>query len=279
MTGLIFDIQRFSIHDGPGIRTTVFFKGCNLRCAWCHNPESQNGKPELMFYKDKCTGCGKCEEFCEKSFTESCISCGKCAAVCKFDARQLCGREADLQEIMSTVRRDIKFYETSGGGVTFSGGEPLLQIDFLVELLKMCKSEGIHTAIETAGCVSFERFEKILPYTDLFLFDIKSLSLEKHKKFTGADNALILENARKLKEKNANILFRMPVVPEYNDDEAAAIAEFAKPKEIELMPYHSICKGKYDALGREFLTRNVQPPSAEYIDFIKNSIFHIPYFS
>ncbi len=272
MTGIIFDIQRFSIHDGPGIRTTVFLKGCNIRCIWCHNPESQNANPELMLYKEKCTGCGKCKEFCEKAFTDDCEKCGKCAEVCKFGARRLCGKEVSAEEIMQTVRRDKKFYEASGGGVTFSGGEPLLQVDFLLELLKKCKEENIHTAIETAGCVSFEHFCKILPYTDLFLFDIKSVDREKHKNFTGADNELVLQNARKLKAKNAEIIFRMPIVPGYNDREVSAAAELAKPNKLELMPYHSICKGKYDALGRIFTTCDVAEPTSEYMDCIKRKI-------
>ncbi len=268
MTGMIFDIQRFSIHDGPGIRTTVFLKGCNLHCVWCHNPESQSCRPELMLYKDKCTGCKKCKELCEKAFTDSCERCGKCTEVCKFGARQLCGIETDTSEVMKALRRDKKFYENSGGGITFSGGEPMLQTDFLLELLKMCKAEGMHTAVETAGCVGFERFETVLPYTDLFLFDIKSLNSEKHKKFTGEGNMLILENARKLKEKNVSIIFRMPVVPMYNDDEALAVTEFAKPYEVEFLPYHSICKSKYDVLGREFLTRDAEEPSADYMSLL-----------
>ncbi len=270
MTGLIFDIQRFSIHDGPGIRSTAFLKGCNMRCAWCHNPESQSIKPELMFYKDKCNSCGKCREFCEKAFTLSCEKCGKCAEICLSGARRLCGKEVDTQSITDIILRDKKFYEASGGGVTFSGGEPLMQIDFLLELLKMCKNEGIHTAIETAGCVGFEQFEKLLPYTDLFLFDLKAMNNEKHIKFTGVKNELILENAQKLKEKNANIIFRMPVIPGYNNCEALLLTEFAKPYEIEFMPYHSICKGKYEALGRKFLTADVEEPSEEYMKGIIN---------
>ncbi len=269
MTVIIFDIQRFSIHDGPGIRTTVFLKGCNMKCIWCHNPESQSGAPELMFYSEKCTLCGKCKQFCERAFTEKCENCGKCASVCASEARKLCGREVEKQEIMSIICRDMEFYKTSGGGVTFSGGEPLLQTDFLAELLKECKLKGIHTAVETAGCVSFECFEKVSDYVDLFLFDLKALDSDKHRELTGVRNELILQNAQKLKNRKANVIFRIPVVPEYNGNEISELIELAKPNEFELMPYHSFCKGKYDALGRVFQTADAKEPSEDYIKGIK----------
>ena len=164
----IFDIQRDSFVDGPGIRTTVFFKGCNLHCAWCHNPESQSAKPQMMFYKNKCTGCGKCREKCPHNL-ESCDLCGKCTVYCPHDAREICGKEYTVDEVLREIRKDKTFYKTSGGGVTFSGGECMLQIEFLTKILKACKENGIHTAVDTAGHVPFEFFERIIPYTDLFL--------------------------------------------------------------------------------------------------------------
>ncbi len=262
-TGIIFNIQRFCLHDGDGIRTTVFFKGCNLSCIWCHNPESQSFKPQLMFYKDKCTGCGKCKDFCDNAFGDNCKACGKCADACRAKARQLCGYEIDSDEVMHTIERDVKFYNTAGGGVTFSGGEPMLQLEFLKELLVKCKQKGIHTAVETAGNVDFSSFEQILPYTDLFLYDIKAYDTELHKKLTGVQNERILQNALKLMERKANVLFRMPFVPGINDGELKAVSQFVFPYKLELMPYHGICVGKYAALDRSFETESVREPSKE----------------
>lgn len=263
--GRIFGIQRFSLHDGDGIRTTVFFKGCNLRCIWCHNPESQTSRPELLFYRDKCTKCGKCKDFCKKAFTDDCTGCGACASVCPTHARVLCGAEMSAAEVLKTVLRDKDYYVTSGGGVTLSGGEPLLQTDFAAELLALCRREGINTAVETAGNVPFGRFERIIPYTDVFLYDIKCIDDEKHIAFTGASNKLILENAVKLVEMKRNVLFRMPVIPGYNDDEVGAVSKFVGDGRLELMPYHNMCVSKYSALGREFVTENAELPTASFI--------------
>ena len=169
LTATIFDIARASYVDGPGIRTTVFFKGCNLRCAWCHNPESQSAKREMLFYKNKCTGCGKCKEKCP-NLLEKCEFCGKCVLFCPHDAREICGGEYTVDEVMHQVLKDVTLYEGSGGGVTLSGGECMLQIDFLLELLKACKEKGVHTAVDTAGHVPYEYFERILPFADLSEF-------------------------------------------------------------------------------------------------------------
>ena len=251
---IFFDIQRNSFVDGPGIRNTVFFKGCNLKCAWCHNPESQSAKPQMMFYKDKCTGCGKCKSVCPYHL-EQCELCGKCTLYCPVDARMVCGKEHTVDEVLKEVLKDKAFYETSGGGVTFSGGECMLQIDFLLEILKKCKQNGIHTAVDTAGHVPFESFEKILPYTDLLLYDIKILDPDKHKQYVGAGNELILDNLKKLLEKQAKIWIRIPVIPDVND----SIAEFQKirefidfygtPEKVELLPYHAMGENKYHAIG------------------------------
>ncbi len=254
MKATIFDIQRASFVDGPGIRTTVFFKGCNLKCKWCHNPESQSAKPQIMFYKNKCIGCGKCVEACPTKMKE-CVLCGKCADVCLHDARQLCGKEMTAEEVLKTILKDKNFYETSDGGVTFSGGECMLQIDFLYEILKLCKNGGIHTAVDTAGNVKWEYFEKIIPYTDLFLYDVKCFSEQKHVEGTGVSNKLILENLTRLsKEFKGDIIVRIPVMDGYNTDELPEIASFLKNlgiTEVELLPYHKMGEHKYDALGME----------------------------
>lgn len=167
MKAVIFDIQRNSFVDGPGIRTTVFFKGCNMRCKWCHNPESQSAQKQMMYYKDKCTGCGKCAKVCPNQL-KKCDFCGKCELYCPADARKICGKEYSADEVFNEIAKDKTFYENSGGGATFSGGECMLQIGFLCEILKKCKENGIHTAVDTAGNVPWEYFEKILPYTDIF---------------------------------------------------------------------------------------------------------------
>lgn len=257
---MIFDIQRNSFVDGPGIRTTVFFKGCNLRCKWCHNPESQSFDKQMMFYKDKCTGCGKCREVCPNHL-QSCDFCGKCELYCPAEARKVCGREYTPAEVFAEVIKDKAFYDNSGGGVTFSGGECMLQLDFLREILEKCKSAGIHTAVDTAGNVPWESFEKILPFTDLFLYDIKAFGAELHRKGTGVSNELILENLKNLSGR-ADIIVRIPVIGGYNDndEEIRQIADFLKQIKIikaELLPYHAMGEHKYTALGRNTESFNV----------------------
>ena len=264
---MIFDIQRNSFVDGPGIRTTVFFKGCNLRCKWCHNPESQSFEKQMMFYKDKCTGCGKCREVCPNHL-QSCDFCGKCELYCPAEARKICGREYTSNEVLAEVIKDKAFYENSGGGVTFSGGECMLQLDFLCEILKKCKAAGIHTAVDTAGNVPWESFEKILPFTDLFLYDIKAFGAELHRKGTGVSNELILENLKNLSGR-ADIIVRIPVIGGYNDndEEIRQIADFLKQIKIikaELLPYHAMGEHKYTALGRNTESFNV--PNKNFMD-------------
>ena len=233
----------------------MFFKGCNLKCAWCHNPESQSPKPQMMFYRDKCTGCGKCKEICPTP--DNCILCGKCTFYCPADARKVCGKEYTVDEVFSEIIKDKSYYENSGGGVTFSGGECMLQIDFLLEIMIKCKENGIHTAVDTAGYTPFESFEKILPYTDLFLYDIKCFDNEKHKKYVGVENELILENLKKLFQANAKIWIRIPVIADINDstEEMQCIKKFlfayGKPEKIELLPYHIMGENKYAAIGRD----------------------------
>ena len=253
MEATIFDIQRNSFVDGPGIRTTVFFKGCNLKCKWCHNPESQSSKRQMMFYKDKCTGCGKCLEVCPNNL-EKCDFCGRCELFCPADARKICGRTYSVDEVFAEVIKDKLFYDNSNGGVTFSGGECMLQIDFLCEILKKCKENGIHTAVDTAGNVPWEYFEKIMPYTDMFLYDVKCISDDLHTDGTGVSNKHILENLRGLSDKfDGSIFIRIPLIGGFNDseDEISKINSFLKNincDKIELLPYHAMGEHKYTAL-------------------------------
>lgn len=274
LTATIFDIERCSFVDGPGIRTTVFFKGCNLHCAWCHNPESQSFHPQMMFHRDKCTGCSKCKSICPTP--DQCTLCGKCTFFCPVDARKICGKRYTVDEVFSEIAKDKAYYDNSNGGVTFSGGECMLQVDFLAEILKKCKKAGIHTAIDTAGHVPFAQFEKILPYTDLFLYDIKVMGPLKHKQYVGVENNLILENLKKLLLFPAKVWIRIPVIPGINDSEEEMLAvktflaECRAPEKLELLPYHSMGENKYRALGKEPQIFCV--PSAEKMDQL-NSVF------
>ncbi len=247
MKATIFDIQRDSYVDGPGIRTTVFFKGCNLRCRWCHNPESQDPEKQFLFYREKCTGCGRCRGLTPEDAD----------FVCLHDAREICGREYTADEVLSVVKKDKPYFDTSGGGVTFSGGECMLQIGFLEEILQKCRDAGIRTAVDTAGCVPWERFERVLPWTDLFLYDVKCVTDTLHRAGTGVSNALILENLTKLSGRfDGGILIRIPVVPGFNADEGemrriAAFLKGIRHSGVELLPYHAMGEHKYAALGRE----------------------------
>lgn len=247
MKATIFDIQRNSFVDAPGIRTTVFFKGCNLKCKWCHNPESQSAQPQILFYKNKCTGCGRCKN----------ITADDTDFICFNDAKEICGKIYTVDEVLHDVIKDKAFYETSGGGVTFSGGECMLQIDFLKDILKKCKENGIHTAVDTAGNVPWKSFEKIMPHTDLFLYDVKCVSERLHIDGTDVSNKLILENLKKLSDNfGGDIIIRIPVMKGFNDDvgEMRKIADFLKDiriKTVELLPYHKMGEHKYDALDME----------------------------
>ena len=246
-TANIFDIQRNSFVDGPGIRTTVFFKGCNLKCAWCHNPEGQSTKKEWMVYPDKCVGCGRCVG----------IGLESADFICLHDAKIICGKEYTVNEVMREILKDTAFYDNSGGGVTFSGGECMLQIDFLEEILKECKKNGIHTSVDTAGYVQFKYFERILRFTDLFLYDIKCFDSEKHKQYTGVGNESILENLKRLLTTKKSVWIRIPIIPMVNDTEEelqkikAFLEACQSPKKIELLPYHAMGEHKYIAIGKE----------------------------
>ena len=269
MNAMIFDIQRNSFVDGPGIRATVFFKGCNLRCKWCHNPESQNLNKEILFYKNKCTGCGRCMDLTvdDENF------------ICLNDAKEICGKEYTVDEVFDEVIKDKSFYETSGGGVTFSGGECMLQIDFLLEILEKCKENGIHTAVDTAGHIPWADFEKIISYTDLFLYDIKAMNDEIHKEYTGVSNSLILENLAKLLALKSAVWVRVPVIPGVNDTkmEMEKIRSFFEtngyPEKVELLPYHAMGEHKYAALNRK--SENFVVPDKGKMNELKNILMNI----
>ena len=260
----ITDIQRFCMRDGPGIRTTVFFKGCPLKCIWCHNPETQSPQKELFFYPNRCIGCGACAAVCPQgahrmlpSHTVDrtlCIGCGACAACCPTNALQLTGRDCDAEELLPLLLRDRAFYGEKGG-VTLSGGECLYQASACAELLKLLKKEGVHTAVDTCGAVPREVFEKVLPYTDLFLYDLKAMDEETHLRYTGKSNRLILENLRFLDSVNANVEIRIPHIPTCNDDQIDKIRGFLgtlrNPYPVTVLPYNRYAASKYAALGRE----------------------------
>lgn len=285
LSATIFDIQRGSYVDGPGIRTTVFMKGCNLGCAWCHNPESQNAKPQRMFYKNKCVLCGKCVTVCPSGALtfdngpvpdpEKCTLCGKCALWCPADAISVCGKTMDTETVFREVRKDKAFYETSGGGVTVSGGECMLCPDFVAELLDKCKKDGIDTAVDTAGNVPFGSLEKVIPFTDIFLYDIKCVTPEAHKKFTGVVNNRILDNYKLLISMGKRVIVRVPMTTECsaNDEEFPKIAEFLneyRPEKVELLPYHALGENKYRAIGRE--PEIFHAPSKEDMERFKGMI-------
>lgn len=286
MVGMIFNIQRFSIHDGPGIRTTVFLKGCSLRCFWCHNPESINPSPELQVFVHKCIRCGRCAEVCpvkahsiecgRKVFKRNlCIQCGKCAEICYAGALEMAGEKISVKEVVDEVEKDRAFYENSGGGVTFSGGEPLVQKEFLKELLAESKRRGLHTAVETAGNVPWEAFEEITPFTDLFLYDVKVMDSKKHKAATGSANKRCIGNLKKLAEKGANIHIRIPVISRVNDtqEDMHEIVEFVKTTgrsiPMELLPFHRMGEGKYASLDLEYKAKEYEAPTDEKLQKLK----------
>lgn len=264
--GMLFDMAHGSFTDGPGVRTVVFFKGCNLKCKWCHNPESKSAASQMIFYENKCTGCGLCKEVCPNK-GESCDLCGVCTRYCPSSAKKICGKMRTAEEVMQEIIKDEMFYKKSNGGVTFSGGECMLQIDFLKTLLKECRKAGIHTAVDTAGNVTWENFLKILPYTDMFLYDVKCFTKELHTEGTGVGNERILENLKRLSEHfEGDIIIRIPIIPGFNtdDDELCKMSEFLKNikcKDIELLPYHRLGENKYAAIHEEVTTYSV--PSKE----------------
>jgi len=286
--GMVFNIQRYCIHDGPGIRTTVFINGCPLKCFWCQNPEGQSIKPQIFLNKDRCTGCGRCVLACpqraielydrkSKTRRDLCNGCGKCAEVCPNDARSLIGRWISAEEVFNIVKKDYIFYEKSGGGVTLSGGDPIAQPDFSIAILRLCKNNHIHTAIETSGHAQWKTLKKILEHVDLVLYDFKHMNPEKHKKYTGASNDLILKNAKRIcSELRIPMWARIPIIPGYNDshDNIEATAKFIAEclgesvKQVNLLPYHRLGETKYERLEREY-PFSIETPSEEHMTNIK----------
>ena len=276
---MIFDIQRFSVHDGPGIRTTVFFKGCNLRCRWCHNPESWSGEPELERYPDKCIACGRCIQSCpERAWTENgwdegrCRRCGACAEACPSGALKMAGREESAEEILRAVLRDRPFYGEAGG-MTCSGGECMLQMDLLEPLLRGAREAGISTAVDTAGNVPWESFARILDCAQLFLYDVKAVTPSLHREMTGADNVRILDNLRRLVGSGARVWVRVPLIPGVaaEPDELARIGACLRAigdvERVELLNYHKLGFGKFASLGRTApMDPALEPLTAEELE-------------
>jgi pyruvate formate lyase activating enzyme len=279
-SGVVFNIQRFSIHDGPGIRTTVFLKGCPLRCFWCQNPESQSGSPEIVLDRRKCTLCGACSTACPYGAIRLeagrpiferriCAGCGRCAVVCPSEARRLSGTRMTVEEVIHEILKDAKFYENSGGGVTLSGGEPLAQPEFARSIFKRCKEAELHTTLDTCGFAPWPDIEKLLEFVDLVLFDIKHLDASMHREATGQDNLLILENARKIARLKP-MRIRVPLVPGFNDSSGAVsrIAAFVKSelgtRDIDLLAYNRMGEVKYD-----FLEKSCVPLASQSEDHLR----------
>jgi pyruvate formate lyase activating enzyme len=266
--GIVFDIQKFALDDGPGIRTVVFLKGCTLRCAWCCNPESHRRSPELGFHATRCNNCGDCIASCpEKAISagsstisinfDLCTACAKCTEVCPKNALRIFGRTVTSEEIIAEVAKDDAYFKNSGGGLTLSGGEALVQLEFATSLLKLAKEKGLHTCVETAGNIPQSSFEQVLPFVDRFLFDYKQTDPQLHKKWTGATNELILSNFDFLYRSGAEIVMRCPIIPTANETEehfrgiVAMSQKYPNLKGVEVMPYHEYGVDKYLQIGRK----------------------------
>ncbi|HJW98071.1 MAG TPA: glycyl-radical enzyme activating protein [Candidatus Bathyarchaeia archaeon] len=287
--GMIFDVRKYSIHDGPGIRTAVFFKGCPLRCWWCHNPEGQNPKPELVFRRSRCISCGECVEKCHQhaisSATlgisinrEKCVLCSDCSDACSSEALSIAGKEMSVKKVVEEIEKDRAFYEESSGGVTFSGGEPLLQPEFLKALLDECNNRALHTTLDTCGYSQPEIIDGICSKVDLFLYDIKIIDDQRHMKFTGVSNKQILRNLEKLAEKGSNIVVSFPIIPGINDDDrnvaetAKFISSLPNIQQINLLPYHRAGIQKYKNLGKPYKLNKIQPPTDKKVKSVKNKM-------
>ena len=285
--GWIFDIQRYSINDGPGIRTTVFFKGCPLSCLWCDNPESQTNSPQLLYLRSMCVNCHRCVAVCPTGATKAemngsgniiidrslCQACGKCVEVCYQDARVIMGKQMTVEQVFDVVKKDTLFYRNSGGGVTCSGGEPTHQPVFLKSLLTRCQEAGLHTALDTCGYVDWKTMEEALEHVDLVLYDIKHMDSEEHRRLTGVGNELILGNLEKM-AKSKSIWVRIPLIPDYNDSEEniRATGEFLSRigiQKVDVAPYHQLGMGKYERLGLVYALTDLAACSEEQTEKTK----------
>ena len=289
-TPYIFNIQKFSTHDGDGVRTTIFFKGCPLRCMWCHNPESQHYYKELIFHHHKCTACGRCVAKCKQGansivdgkivFDRSkCTACGVCTDWCITEARELAGKEYTVDALVKEAMKDKIFYEQSGGGVTLSGGEVMASqhMDYVEEVCRKLHENGVSVFIDTSGYTDYENLKRILPYVDVFLYDIKVMDPEDHKKYIGVDNSLILENLKKLSDEGAGLYIQLPIIQQVNatDEHIESVIHFLKEnnihaRQVNLLPYHDIGKGKYASLDMEYHDDEMSVPVSELMEHFKS---------
>ena len=285
-TAIVTNIQRYSTHDGDGVRTTVFFKGCPLSCRWCHNPESQDFRKEVFFYENKCRSCGSCIPRCKENANvmaedghmdfqrAKCVSCGECIDWCIYEAKELAGRDYTVDQLVKEAKKDRIFFEQSGGGVTLSGGEVMSQdIEYLEPLCRALHREGLSVFIDTCGFAPYEKYERILPYVDTFLYDIKAMDPAVHKEWTGVDNGIILENLKKLSAAGANIYIRIPTIGGVNATEefmqqviAFLTENNIHPAQVNLLPYHNYGRNKYASLAKEYDDDSMQVPSNELME-------------
>lgn len=288
LTGTIFDLKRYAINDGPGIRTAVFMKGCPLDCWWCHNPEGRSSHPQLMVRTIRCRLCGDCVKSCPQSAISlgdqvvtdkaRCLDCGTCAQVCVHGARELVGRVVTVDELLREIERDVVFFDQSGGGVTLTGGEPLMQPRFVIELLRACKDHGIHTVLDTSGYASWPVMAEVAGQTDLFLYDLKLMDDARHHEYTGVSNRLIISNLKRLSAAGENIIVRIPLIPGVNDDEQNLkltqrfLVNLPNLAGVEVLPYHDIAQAKYAALDLAYRLPELISPSAERVEWARTLI-------
>lgn len=293
MTGTIFDIKRFAVHDGPGIRTTVFFKGCPLRCLWCHNPESMKIQRQIVFFENKCIGCGECFKRCpnkaieatpqgRKYYRERCTLCGTCVEYCYAEATVMQGKIVSVEEVIEEVKKDMPFYENSGGGVTLSGGEPTMQPEFCIAILQESKKAGMHTALDTSGYTKFDILKEIIKYVDLILYDLKVIDPQKHKEYTGVTNEIIISNLKEVDKIDVPIEIRIPTIPGFTDSEDNLLAtcelinSLRNVERIKMLPYHRLGEGKYARLDIEYKLKGLDAPNKarmeQITDFMKSKL-------
>jgi len=289
MHGIIFDIKRYAIHDGPGIRTTVFFKGCPLACPWCHNPEGIDRYPRLVYRKSKCILGLECVEACpEKALSLGpdgiitdealCNLCGACVDACPAGAREMVGQKISVESLMENIRKDVPFFDTSGGGVTFSGGEPLMQAEFLLAMLKACGKEDIHRTLDTTGYTDLGTLKQVARHTDLVLFDLKFIDPKKHRHYTGVSNEQILKNLETLAQNDSRVIIRIPLIPGINDDDdninstVSLLLHLPQIESVHILPYHDFQTRKYDTFSINYKARDVDPPSPARVEEIRKQL-------